>query len=406
MTLCEPLTAWTSEERDIPEDAVATIVKAGWISVSPVTPPNRWLLTPGAKVGVLSGDGWELHVGPRLAIPRLLFLLAYSVDAGWGSRPAHFGEENDLMDAVASGFAALTDEALRAGLIRGYVRVDEAERTIRGRIRFGDQIARSAGLPLPVEVTYDDFTANVMENRMLLTAAELLLSRRRIPERARRALLHLRAVMEEVEPLASWHGIRTPEPTRLNDHYRPALTLATLILNAASITAHSGLVRSVDFVFDMNRVFQQFLETALREAMRKEHGGELRRETRGWLDESVDGKKAHLELKPDISWWRSGMPRAIVDAKYKSLVDKKTMPNADAYQMLAYCIGFGLPRGFLVYAKEADEPVGSRRIVKHGYEIEVRSLNVEKEPKQLLADVDTLAREIAETTSAMKAQAA
>jgi 5-methylcytosine-specific restriction enzyme subunit McrC len=399
--LCEPLTAWTSEARTIPEEAAAAIVKAGWIGVAPIDPPNEWLLAPGSKVGVLVGDGWELHVRPRLNIPQLLFLLAYSTDPGWRTDAAHFGKEDELMDAIASGFAHLAMDTLRSGLLHGYVSRDEAERTVRGRIRFGDQIARSAGIPLPIEVTYDDFTANVIENRMLLTAAELLLMRRLIPASARRTLLHVRGVLDDVEPLQVWTGLRMPEFTRLNEHYRSALTLAKLVLDAASITAHYGQVRSVDFVFDMNRVFQQFLEAALREAMRK-HGGELRRESRGWLDQSAGGSKRHLELKPDISWWRSGALRAIVDAKYKSLVDKKTMPNADAYQMLAYCIGFGLPRGFLVYAKEAEEPLGTSRVVRHGYEITVRSVDLERAPVAVLAQVHELAEEIAGEASDAK----
>ena len=30
-------------------------------------------------------------------------------------------------------------------------------------------------------------------------------------------------------------------------------------------------------------------------------------------------------------------------------------PNADAYQMLAYCTGFELPQGFLVYARDTQQ---------------------------------------------------
>lgn len=52
--------------------------------------------------------------------------------------------------------------------------------------------------------------------------------------------------------------------------------------------------------------------------------------------------------------WRGGQIAAIIDAKYKRLVDKR-FPNADAYQMLAYCTAFGLEQGFLVYARDTDQ---------------------------------------------------
>jgi 5-methylcytosine-specific restriction enzyme subunit McrC len=71
------------------------------------------------------------------------------------------------------------------------------------------------------------------------------------------------------------------------------------------------------------------------------------------------------------------------------------MPNADAYQMLAYCIALGLRRGYLIYAKESGAGNHRHRVVRHGYEIEVRAVDVELEPEQLLTQVDGLADAVA-----------
>lgn len=192
-----------------------------------------------------------------------------------------------------------------------------------------------------------------------------------------------------------------PETTRLNERYASALRLAMLVIRARSTALESGDVSSTTFLFDMNEVFESFLFAALSDAFLRRHSGRLERHHVAYLDAAEEG----IQLKPDITWHSGGQCRAVVDAKYKSLVDKKTMPNADAYQMLAYCIGLGLPRGFLVYAKDSGEKVGDHTVKRHSYEIGIRSIDVEKEPQELLDDVAALSDEIAgqQPQSAMRA---
>lgn len=141
--------------------------------------------------------------------------------------------------------------------------------TLRGRLRFADQIARWPGLPIPLELSYDDYTADVAENQILRGATELLLRFPRVPVLARRRLFGIRAALEEVHPTAPSHDVRSPTITRLNDRYGAALALAELILRCSSITSAGGRVKSVSFVFDMNKVFEDFISFALRSALER-----------------------------------------------------------------------------------------------------------------------------------------
>ncbi len=118
-------------------------------------------------------------------------------------------------------------------------------------------------------------------------------------------------------------------------------------------------------------------------------GGELRREHVEYLDEAGSG----LRLKPDLTWWR-GSCQAVLDTKYKSLAERSQIPNADAYQMLAYCIALGLPRGVLLYAKDGPAAGVEHRVRRHGYVVDVRVLDLERNPDQLLAQIDALADEL------------
>ena len=273
-------------------------------------------------------------------------------------------------------------------MLRGYVSVDERRPNLRGRIRFADQLAQLPGMALPLEVTYDDFTEDIIENRMLVTAAEVLLRLRRIPASAQSRLLRTRVTLDAVTRIATSGDVRRLAVTRLNARYAPALALAELIVRRRSITAHVGDVGASAFLFDLNEVFESFLTTALTESLR-DHGGKVRPQLRDHLDEGGD-----LEVKPDITWWRNGRCIAVVDAKYKSVSRGGSIPNADAYQMLAYCIAFGIPRGFLVYAKDENEQARSYTIRRHGYVVDVRVVDVEAEPDAVLAQVADIAAAI------------
>jgi 5-methylcytosine-specific restriction enzyme subunit McrC len=384
----EPLEAWTRAERRLPSEHAAAIHETGVVRVSPLGEPDLWCLEPDSRVGVLVGDGWEVRIRPRLKIPCLYFLLAYAFDReGWRNLEAEFAEADDVVSALAAGFALHAERALHRGLLRGYVQVDEQRHDLRGRVRFADQLARVPGMSLPLEVSYDDFVVDIPENRFLRTAAEVLLRVPRLPPRVRTRLIGIRALLEDVAILIDPRSAKAPPITRLNERYGASLGLAELILHATSLNAERGGVSSASFVFDMNQVFEDFLTRALEDALRSRVGW-LRSQFRTHLAEGEA-----LTVKPDITWWRDGRCRAVVDAKFKALVND-VMPNGDAYQMLAYCIALGIRRGFLVYAKQAGELNTDHVIRRHGYVVSVRAVDVELEPRALLARVDTLAEEI------------
>lgn len=374
----------------------SALAATGAVKVIPVEPPTRWRIESESRIGVLVGDGWELRIRPHLKIPKLLFLLAYSLrPEGWREALIGMATEHDVVEALASGFSSHAARAIDQGLLHGYVAIEEQRNDLRGRIRFGDQLARLPGMPLPLEVSYDDFTADIPENRLLRTAAETLLLLPRIPPRARARLLHLRAILDEASVLPERRRVELPPITRLNQRYEAALVLGKLILDGTSLRQERGPVAATSFLFDMNEVFESFVFTALRESLRRS-GGIVDRQAAGALDIA---EKPGLPFRADIVWRKHGIVRAVVDSKYKSLFAGGSMPNADAYQMLAYCVGFGVRRGFLVYARDSLAEPRVHEVKQHGYKIDVQAVDVEREPEELLRQIDRIAREIASSAT-------
>ena len=100
-----------------------------------------------------------------------------------------------------------------------------------------------------------------------------------------------------------------------------------------------------------------------------------------------------MVLRPDIVWKIRGSPVAVIDAKYKA--EKPAgYPNADLYQLLAYCIVLGLREGHLVYARGNEEPA-RHEVRQSGIEILCHALDLSQPPDVLLDQMRSLAQAIA-----------
>ena len=112
------------------------------------------------------------------------------------------------------------ERALERGPLNGYVHVEESLRTVRGRIRVGDQMTRRPGMLLPLEVSYDDYTSDVAENQILRAAIRMMLHVPRLTDSLVVRLAHLDSKLDGVSalnhgaPLPSWSESRINEPLR------------------------------------------------------------------------------------------------------------------------------------------------------------------------------------------------
>ncbi|WP_405678119.1 McrC family protein [Streptomyces sp. NBC_00048] len=353
---------------------------------------GMWRLRAGSKVGVVAvavpgGETVTVRITPKVPVARLFFLLGYSSDpAGWRDGMVDVAEHSELLPALAHAVERQTDRALRRGLLQGYRTVEEASLVVRGRIREAEQIRRRFGMPLPAEVAYDEFTTDIAENRILRAAVDRLLILPGVPQTVRTRLMRQRARLADITPLVRGQVIPAWRPTRLNTRYHQALHLAQVVLDGASAENLPGGLRMDGFLFDMNRVYEDFVCAALREALRP-YGGRS----------ALQAKDVHLDecdsvrLRPDFVWYAdSGTPRIVADAKYKA-GKRRGYPNEDLYQMLAYCTAFGLPEGHLVYAK-GSAPHTSHRVRRAGTVLHQHALDLDRQPEALLAEIRELTR--------------
>jgi 5-methylcytosine-specific restriction enzyme subunit McrC len=365
------------------------LARAGIVDVRPGAAPDVWRVRAERYVGAARVGDLEVRITPKVPIDRLLFLVGYATSGRhWRDEDLPVGEAPDLVAVLAGALWRQAERALRQGLLQGYRTVDDSSAVLRGRLREVDQMHRHRGQPWPLEIRHDEFTVDIPENRILRTAIQRMLRVPRVDPATRQRLRHLAARLSEASLLP--YGQPPPAwfPSRLNTRYQPALRLAELVLRTTSFELGGGTITVHGLLLDMPTVFEQFVTTALREELEGAYGGRVRAQLVRHLD--VAGR---VELRPDVVWLRGQRVAAVIDAKYKA-ERPAGYPNADLYQLLAYCTALGLRRGHLIYAAGAGDPA-VHTVRNAGTEIICHALDLATTPAVLLAKVSSLCAQLA-----------
>ena len=363
------------------------------LTVQPVLGTDRtYRLKAGPTVGALEIGDLSVLIEPKMAIPRLFSLVCYATGA-LGPREQSlfdFEERAALPDALAIAFASAARRAFSHGLLHGYREEEAALQTVRGRIRLDEQMRRRFGVGLPVEVRYDEFTDDILANRLVKAAAGRLGAMRLRSLQARRGLAWVAAMLEQVSAVAfAPNDVPEIRFDRLNEHYRGVVGLARVVLRHSAFEAGRGDVRTCGFLVNMNSLFQEFVTVALREALGVSET--TLRSDRGIRGITLD-ETSVVGLEPDLSWWEGATCTFVGDAKYKNVAGAR-VPNADLYQLLAYATALNLPGGLLVYAQgEAD--AASYQVRHAGKRLDVVALDVSGALEEVLARVGYVAERV------------
>ena len=301
-------------------------------------------LKAGSTVGAIEIGDLSVLIQPKIGIPQLLSLACYAIGAyrQQDDRLFDFGERVTLPDALALALGNAARRAFTRGLLHGYRAREEALQTVRGRIRFADQIRSRYGIAPPIEVRYNEFTDDILENRLVKAAANKIGRLFLRSPHARRGLGWIAGMLDNVSYVEfSPRSVPPVTMNRLNDHYSDVIALSRLILRHGAFESERGEIRASGFLMDMNAVFQEFVTTALTEQLR-DAPGVLRsdKELTGDRQVFLDADR-HIRLEPDLTWWRGGNAcgrRCQVQESGGPLHARKP---ADLYQTAGVCDGLG-----------------------------------------------------------------
>lgn len=372
-------------------DAQANLLaQVGLVEPVRTADPGWWELRPGGKVGAVRVGEVDVRVVPKVDIERLVFLLSYRLrGVAWQEFVVPVEAEQDIVHVLAEMFTRSVTEAIRPGLLQGYRVTEEALAVVRGRILIDEQLKRRPGTWLPIEVSYDDFTVDNPENRVLRAALERLQRNPLVSADVRRRMGVLLLQFADVTRLVPGMPLPDWRITRLNRRYDIALDLARLVLASSSFDHRVGSVSVDGFILDVPKIFEDFVSAVLGDVFPGLlPGSSVMDQYPTTLDE-----RAEVDMRPDILWIDDQLrPLAVIDAKYKE--EKVSgFPNADLYQCLAYATALSLPRAHLIYAK-GNAQVRKYTVRGNGLVISAHALDLSLPPGELLAQVQMVAGDI------------
>lgn len=340
-----------------------------------------------SKVGFIRHGDTVVHIRPKISIRKVLQLLSPNLDDFQIlESDVQLASTDDWTFALVDLFVASAKKALARGPLHGYKAVSDSADLVKGRIDFARQLKRNPGLPIPLEIDFDDFTPDIAENRIVLTALQVLLTRFSLPVEKRTALVQIEYLLSSVTPIPVHERVPRTVIGELNGHYAQVLRISDLILSYQGIESEIGETSVNSYLLNMERVFERYLENRFA-ALAEPTQNVFRAQGTG---EALD-RGGLVGIRPDYLWFSGPRAVGVADAKYKIFETQHSIPNDDVYQMVTYCTRYGLERGYLIYA---DAPSFSIDVEGSAISVEVRGVNLSLEIEEIERQVSGLVEEI------------
>ena len=302
-----------------------------------------------------------------------------------------------LSETLAAIFADRLHRELLLGPERAYMRREENLRRFKGKLLISQQTLHNAAHRERFFCRFDEFSEDTLMNRIFRAACRVLLDSTRTPstqDRLRHCLLLLGDVKDIFVHDELFDQITI---TRQNERFDDVLHFCRLILQERSPTVQAGSERSFSLLFDMNRVFEDFVAAFLKKQVIPQLDGYRlypQAKTKQ-LPLMKSGDKNVLTLKPDILIEAAGR-RFVLDTKWKQLSDEGTRGGVgidDLYQLYAYTRRYKCRRSVLLYPHVLGAKCRDFDIVDTCDQVGVRFVNLRRELHKR-SDRDALACEL------------
>ena len=249
-----------------------------------------------------------------------------------------------MLDLFVAALLAQAEILLRQGLKKQY-RATEANRTaLRGRLLFGQQLRHNLVHAERFYTRAQTYDAAHSLNALLRQALQVAVEVAQAPAlaaRARSVLAHWPEVPSVPVPAA------VPTLTPATARYQPALELALLLLRHHSPALQAGRIEALALLFDMNRLFEEYVARQLRRAA-PALGCQVQAQ-------AVRSLWHDVLVRPDLVLTLPDQRLIILDTKWK-LPATHRPAAADLQQLFAYCHLWHASHGLLLYPNPAAGP--------------------------------------------------
>lgn len=281
----------------------------------------------------------------QIPIENIYYLLCYAWDKLEEKEqvPVSIDDKTELLELLAKVLLNATKILLKRGIDRNYIDHTVDIAGVKGKLAVSETLKSNLYLKQRTICRFDDFSANILQNQILVTTIHRLTRTTGLDKGLKKELKKLTWMFGAVEVIE----LRAPifkqvKLHRNNRLYGFVLKVCQLIYESSLPAEEPGAWRFSDFTRDerkMNQLFEAFLRNFYRIEQRVY---QVRQESIEWQLQAMDeGSKQYLPLmKTDITL-ESKTSKIIIDAKYyrETLIvnyDREKIRSNNLYQLFSY----------------------------------------------------------------------
>ena len=344
-----------------------------------------------------------------IPIRNIYYFLAYAWDCLEESRIVEVSRTDfkEIADLMAHVLINGMKHLLRHGLDRGYRETIEETICLRGRIDLDASIRRYLLPRARAVCRFDDFDHDILHNRILKTTIHRLSNVENLDPKHRYELKKIHRCLRHVSEITLDRLVfRKVQLHRNNSFYAFLMNLCELIEESILPEDEEGKSRFRDFFRDETRMPKLF-ELFIFNFYRREQGRyRVTREIIDWDARSDDPEALWMlpQMRTDVTL-RSPDRTVVIEIKYKqkSLQEyygKESFHSSNMYQLFSYMKNLearggkdSVAAGILLYPTVSKS--FSHKYTIQGHDIHVRTIDLDREWKEIHRDMLTMVGEAA-----------
>lgn len=309
----------------------------------------------GSYVGVIKYADFQLNIIPKIigdtdsvCLENLAFMLSYThqLEIHTTAQAQVTKTQNPFLEVLIAHYADILLKALSRHIPHSYETREENLATIKGKILFAQNIRHNFGNLARTYCQFDEFTSDNLLNQTLKFVSHALQKLTSVSQ-TRQKLLKINAVYDEVtlRPI-TYAQTQKIILNRNQAIFKEPLELAQMFLQNSTISLHNHTFTNLAILFDMNKLFEEFVYVALKRTYPKWN---IKAQNTKLIIASINNiPNTDYTIRPDIIV--NG--NTIIDTKYKIIdLPNKRPSESDIYQMLAYSKFYGVKNIILCYPK-------------------------------------------------------
>jgi 5-methylcytosine-specific restriction enzyme subunit McrC len=284
----------------------------------------------------------------KIPIQNIYYLLCYAWNKLDEKERVNVSIEDntELLDLFAKILINATKILLKRGIDKNYIDHTEELIGIKGKLQMSHTLKRNMLFKQRTICIYDDFSANILLNRILVSTISKLTKTHNLDKQLKGDLISLHRMMPGISYVEITNSLFTQiRLNRNNRFYGFIMDVCKLINECIFPSEQSGHYKFSDFTRDetkMNQLFEAFLRNFYRIEQTK--FSIVKEEAIKWKFEKTDSSSYQYLpiMKTDISL-ESEDEKIIIDAKYyrETVVvnyEKEKIKSSNLYQIFSYLL--------------------------------------------------------------------